>query len=72
MKIGLFFSFIYFLFQKIKKLKIKISYFLSLTFPNLEQAIPILPEISEGIDALELRVDLLESWDKNFIKDQVI
>ena len=36
------------------------SHFVSLTFPRIEDAIPALPEIRKGADALELRVDLLE------------
>jgi len=39
----------------------KRSYFLSLTYPDVTQALPIIDQISEGVDALELRVDLLRS-----------
>jgi len=39
----------------------KRSYFLSLTYPDVMQALPIIDQISEGVDALELRVDLLRS-----------
>jgi len=39
----------------------KRSYFLSLTYPDITQALPIIDQISEGVDALELRVDLLRS-----------
>lgn len=40
------------------------TYFLSMTFDNVEQALPeLLDSISEGVDALELRVDLLASDD---------
>lgn len=35
------------------------SYFLSLTYPDVALALPILEELSEGSDAIELRVDLL-------------
>ncbi|KAJ3503558.1 hypothetical protein NLJ89_g8376 [Agrocybe chaxingu] len=37
------------------------SYFLSLTYPNITQAFPHMEELTEGVDALELRVDLLRS-----------
>lgn len=39
----------------------KRSYFLSLTYPDIREALPIVEQISEGVDALELRVDLLKS-----------
>ncbi|KAF9451572.1 Shikimate dehydrogenase [Macrolepiota fuliginosa MF-IS2] len=39
----------------------KRSYFLSLTYPDVTQALPIIEQLSEGADALELRVDLLKS-----------
>ncbi|KAF9240000.1 EPSP synthase-domain-containing protein [Melanogaster broomeanus] len=35
------------------------SYFLSLTYPDITPALPSIPELSAGVDALELRVDLL-------------
>jgi len=47
------------------------SYFLSLTYPDLNEAIPILDKASEGSDALELRVDLLASQDNEYIKQQL-
>ncbi|KAF9561251.1 Shikimate dehydrogenase [Agrocybe pediades] len=37
------------------------SYFLSLTYPDIRQAYPIIERLTEGVDALELRVDLLKS-----------
>ncbi|KDR79171.1 hypothetical protein GALMADRAFT_62938 [Galerina marginata CBS 339.88] len=37
------------------------SYFLSLTYPDIKQAYPHIEELTEGVDALELRVDLLKS-----------
>ena len=45
----------------------KRSYFLSLTYPDIKLALPHLDEITTGVDALELRVDLLrdrDSFDK--------
>jgi len=37
------------------------SYFLSLTYPDITQALSYIEELTEGVDALELRVDLLRS-----------
>lgn len=37
------------------------SYFLSLTYPDIKQAIPHIDELTQGVDALELRADLLKS-----------
>jgi pentafunctional AROM polypeptide len=37
----------------------KRSYFLTLTYANIADALPIIDEITEGVDAIELRVDLL-------------
>ncbi|PPQ86841.1 hypothetical protein CVT26_007796, partial [Gymnopilus dilepis] len=37
------------------------SYFLSLTYPDVRQAYPHIEALTEGVDALELRVDLLKS-----------
>ncbi|OUM66753.1 hypothetical protein PIROE2DRAFT_50789 [Piromyces sp. E2] len=47
------------------------SYFLSLTYSDIKEAIPILEKASEGSDALELRVDLLASQDVNFVRQQL-
>ncbi|KAJ3192313.1 3-dehydroquinate dehydratase (3-dehydroquinase) [Irineochytrium annulatum] len=47
------------------------SFFLSLTFPDVTNSIPIMEEISEGVDALELRVDLLKSTEEAFVAQQV-
>ena len=41
----------------------KKSYFLSLTFPDIKLALPHIEEITTGVDALELRVDLLRDQD---------
>lgn len=35
------------------------SYFLSLTYPDISPAIPFIEELTAGVDAVELRVDLL-------------
>lgn len=37
------------------------SYFLSLTYPDIKQAYSNIDELTQGVDALELRVDLLKS-----------
>lgn len=39
------------------------STFLSLTFPDISDALPNLPIVSVGVDALELRVDLFQEKD---------
>ncbi|KAF8632649.1 hypothetical protein AX17_004782 [Amanita inopinata Kibby_2008] len=39
------------------------SYFLSLTFPDLTPALPQLEQLTEGADAVEVRVDLLRRSD---------
>ena len=41
------------------------SYFLSLTYPDITPALPHIEELTVGVDAVELRVDLLRSA-KNF------
>ncbi|KAJ3163934.1 3-dehydroquinate dehydratase (3-dehydroquinase) [Geranomyces variabilis] len=47
------------------------SFFVSLTFPDVGQAITLLNKISEGADAIELRVDLLSSHDEESVGRQV-
>lgn len=48
------------------------TFFLSLTFPDVRAARAIMADISTGVDALELRVDLLESFtDAAFVVSQV-
>ncbi|KAF7362151.1 Pentafunctional arom polypeptide [Mycena venus] len=47
------------------------SYFLSLTFGDVTQAIPKIEDLSLGIDAWELRVDLLASLDLTFLAFQI-
>jgi len=49
----------------------KDTFFLSLTYKDLKDALPLLDEISEGSDALELRVDILESHDMPDILSQM-
>ena len=41
----------------------KNTFFLSLTFPDFEPHKDLLPDLTEGVDALELRVDLLDNHD---------
>lgn len=47
------------------------SYFVSLTFPDLSYALDLIPNIIEGSNAIELRVDLLKSHDIEFVGQQV-
>lgn len=47
------------------------SHFLSLTYPNIDAALPHLPELVIGIDALELRVDLLDDLSAASVHRQV-
>ena len=47
------------------------SFFLSLTFPDLTPALPYMEEMTEGVDAVELRVDLLEHAEPDFIRRQL-
>ncbi|KAJ6558449.1 type I 3-dehydroquinase-domain-containing protein [Mycena vulgaris] len=46
------------------------SYFLSLTFEDVTQAIPKIEDLSLGIDLWELRIDLLASIDPTFLAFQ--
>ncbi|KAK7473029.1 hypothetical protein VKT23_001133 [Stygiomarasmius scandens] len=47
------------------------SYMLSLTFDDIRQAIPVLEDLSLGIDVWELRADLLTEWEPTFLSFQV-
>ncbi len=47
------------------------TFFLSLTFPNVKEAITLLDKATEGVQAVELRVDLLENHGLDFVKEQV-
>ncbi|RHY29934.1 hypothetical protein DYB32_005655 [Aphanomyces invadans] len=48
------------------------TYFVSLTFPNYTTVPPdLVATVADKAHALELRVDLLESFDKDFIANQV-
>ncbi|KAL1835980.1 hypothetical protein VTJ49DRAFT_5746 [Mycothermus thermophilus] len=49
----------------------KHSFFVSLTVPNVGSALDVIPKVVVGSDAVELRVDLLESWDPEFVAHQV-
>lgn len=37
------------------------SYFLCLTYPDVTQSFPVIHELTQGVDAIELRVDLLRA-----------
>lgn len=48
------------------------TFFLSMTFPDVNDARPILDDITKGVDALELRVDLLQLFDDvDYVRQQV-
>ena len=47
------------------------SHFLSLTFPSIDAALPSLPQLRLGVDAYELRVDLLEDMSALSIHRQI-
>ena len=47
------------------------SSFVSLTVPNVSKALDIIPKVVVGSDAVELRVDLLEDYDPEFVAKQV-
>lgn len=49
----------------------ELSYFVSLTCSNVKEIMPLLDTISAGVDALELRVDLLESFNLQFVSSQI-
>ena len=49
----------------------KWSHFLSLTYPSIDEALPYLPELRVGIDAFELRVDLLKDVSTKSIHRQI-
>jgi pentafunctional AROM polypeptide len=51
--------------------KKKHSFFVSLTVPNVAAAQDIIPKAVVGSDAVELRVDLLENHDPEFVAGQV-
>jgi len=47
------------------------THFLSLTAPQVEDIVPILDKLSVGVDALELRVDLLRDRSVSSIHSQI-
>lgn len=48
------------------------SYFVCLTYEELtEDVLSKIPEITTGVDAVELRVDLLKSYDLKFVSEQL-
>ena len=49
----------------------ELSFFVSLTDSRIEKTIPYLDKISVGANALELRVDLLESTEVSFVGEQL-
>lgn len=47
------------------------SFFVSLTYSQVEDCIPVIGRITEGCTAIELRVDLLKSFDVEYVGQQV-
>ncbi|KAK0705189.1 Shikimate dehydrogenase [Lasiosphaeris hirsuta] len=47
------------------------SFFVSLTIPNISSTLDIISQVVVGSDAVELRVDLLEDFDPEFVATQV-
>lgn len=55
---------------KLTQIPTERSYFVSLTYPDLNDATEDLEELSTGCSAVELRVDLLKDYSKSFVADQ--
>jgi pentafunctional AROM polypeptide len=69
-----FTKFLDFSFQRVKLVVPPLqnsSYFLSLTYPNIASVIEIIGNISQGANAIELRVDLLQSFQLEFVGHQI-
>ena len=49
----------------------KLKSFLSLTYDDLAKVLPLLPEIEGGADALEVRADLLASFEVETVSEQI-
>ena len=47
------------------------TFFLSLTYPDINTAVPKLQDLVAGNSAIELRVDLWRDWSPEFIKEQI-
>jgi len=47
------------------------TFFLSITSPEISEVVPVLHDAERGVDALELRVDLLKSTEPGFVRDQL-
>lgn len=56
-------------FESVKRKKH--SFFVSLTVPDVSDALELLPRVVVGSDAVELRVDLLKSYDPEWVGVQV-
>lgn len=48
------------------------SFFVCLTHKRVEEAVPILEELTFGANCIELRVDLLESQEPSFVREQLL
>ena len=49
---------------------VKGSFFVSLTCKNVHDILDKMPLLAAGCSAMEFRVDLLASWDLDFVRDQ--
>ncbi|KAH8156788.1 hypothetical protein CIB48_g11457 [Xylaria polymorpha] len=49
----------------------KLSFFVALTMPNVSSGLDIIPRVSVGSDAIELRVDLLEDLSLESVGNQI-
>lgn len=47
------------------------TFFISLTFKNVREVLPMLDQVTEGACAIEIRVDLLESSERDFVTEQI-
>ncbi|KAI0859385.1 EPSP synthase-domain-containing protein [Xylaria cubensis] len=56
-------------FEQVKKKKL--SFFVALTMPNVSSGLDIIPRVSVGSDAVELRVDLLEDLSPESVGNQI-
>eukprot|EP00842_Homolaphlyctis_polyrhiza_P006238 jgi/Hompol1/6615/HPOL_000965-RA len=71
-------SFVRFLKHKLRRSPMSVSssasslsFFVSLTYPNVADAASFIEKITEGANAIELRVDLLASTDHEYVGKQV-
>ncbi|KAI0451845.1 EPSP synthase-domain-containing protein [Xylaria acuta] len=56
-------------FEEVRKKKL--SFFVALTMPNVSSGLDLIPRVSVGSDAIELRVDLLEDLSPESVGNQI-